>query len=153
MTSVVIQAEITGYSGLAVNLMGALDMDSGLLIVARELAMGERTDGAVIVSNDPRAEQRDSLFDEDRLQNAIRLFFRAQATGMIELLSAVSKFDPSHKIEANGLDENGSKYRLAPDVMNGNIAVLALVDAADRAYTAQKATDFSSELAELFMSI
>lgn len=153
MTTVRIQAEITGYSGKAANVLGALDMDSGLFIVARELAPNERIEGAIVVSNDPRSERRDSLFDEDKLQNAIRLFFRAQATGMIELLPNVAKFDPSHKIEANGLDENGSKYRLAADVGNGNIAVLALMDAADRAYGAQAATDFSDELADLFMSI
>ncbi len=153
MTTVRIQAEITGYGGRVANVLGALDMESGLFIVAKELAAAERVEDAIVVSNDPRAERRDSLFDEDKLQNAIRLFFRAQATSMIELLPNVTKFDPSHKIEANGLDEKGSKYRLSPDVSNGNVAVLALMDAADRAYGAQAATEFSDELAGLFMSI
>jgi hypothetical protein len=153
MITVRIQAEITGYGGSSANVLGALDMGSGLFIVAKELAYGERVEGAIAVSNDPRSEQRDSLFDEDKLQGAIRLFFRAKATAMIEMLPSVTKFDPSHKIEANGLDENGSKYRLSPDVSNGNMAVLALVDAADRAYKAQAATDFSDELAEFFLTI
>lgn len=153
MTTVRIQAAITGYGGKAANLLGALDMGSGLFIVAKELAQEERTDGAIVVSNDPRSERRDSLFDEEKLQNSIRLFFRAQANGMIELLPGVTKFDPSHKIEASGLDEKGSRYRLSPDVSNGNVAVLALMDAADRAYKAQAATDFSTELAEMFVTI
>lgn len=153
MTTIRIQAHVTGYSGKAANVLGALDMESGLFIVAKELGPDERMDDVIVVSNDPRAERRDSLFDEDKLQNSIRLFFRAQATGMIELLPGVSKFDPSHKIEADGVGENGSKYRLSPDISNGNVAVLALLDAADRAYKAQSATDFSDELADLFMSI
>lgn len=153
MSSVRIQAEITGYQGQAINLLGALDTDSGLFIVAKELPMGERIDGAMVVSNDPRSERRDSMFTEDKIQDAIRLFFRAQATGMIELLQSMSKHDPAHRIEAQGLDEHGTKYRLSPDVSNGNVAVLALIFAADNTYKAASATDFSNELAEMFMSI
>lgn len=153
MSSIRIQAEITGYQGQAINLLGALDTDSGLFIVAKELPIGERTEGAIVVSNDPRSERRDSMFTEDRIQEAIRLFFRAQATGMIELLQSMSKHDPAHRIEAGGMDENGTKYRLSPDVSNGNIAVLALLCTADITYKAESATDFSNELAEMFMSI
>ncbi|MEJ7804441.1 MAG: hypothetical protein WKG03_00755 [Telluria sp.] len=148
-----IQAEISGYGGPAVNVLGALDPESGLLIVARELKLGERLDDVLVVSNDPRAERRDRLFSEDDLQDAIRLFFRAQSTGMIELLPTVSKFEPAHKIESNGIDENGTKYRLSPDITNGNIAVLALTKLADATYRAQSATDFAEEMASLFLSI
>jgi len=148
-----LQAEVTGYGGPAANLLGALDADSGLLIVAKELKFGERLDGTMVTSNDPRSERRDRLFTEDDLQDAIRLFFRAQSTAMIELLSPVTKHEVAHKIEKNGVDENGTKYRLSPDITNGNVAVLALVAMADRAYKAQSATDFSQELADLFMSI
>jgi hypothetical protein len=134
-------------------LLGALDVDSGLFIVAKELKFGERPDGAVIVSNDPRSEQRDSLFTEEKLQDAIRLFFRAQATGVVELLPTVTKHEPSHRIESDGIGEKGTRYRLSPDITNGNVAVLALLSASDSTYRAQAATDFSTELAEMFMTI
>lgn len=153
MSSVRIQAEITGYQGKAVSLLGALDTESGLFIVAKELQVGDRPEGAIVVSNDPRSERRDSLFCEEKMQDAIRLFFRAQATGMVELLASMSKHDPAHRIEAGGLDEHGTKYRLSPDVSNGNVAVLALIHAADNAYKAQSVSDFSAELAEMFISI
>jgi hypothetical protein len=148
-----VQAEVTGYGGPAVNLLGALDPDSGLLIVAKELPIGERQDDATVTSNDPRAERRDRLFSEDDLQDAIRLFFRAKSTAMIELLPTVTKHEPAHKIETNGMDENGTKYRLSPDITNGNIAVLALAALADHAYKAQSATTFSNELADFFATI
>jgi len=148
-----LQAEVTGYNGPAVNLLGALDPDSGLLIVARELAVGERQDETMVTSNDPRSERRDRLFSEDDLQESIRLFFRAKSTAMIELLPTVTKHEPAHKIETNGMDEHGTKYRLSPDITNGNVAILALAALADRAYKSQAATSFSDELAELFASI
>jgi hypothetical protein len=151
--SIRLHAEVTGYGGPAASVMAALDPDSGLLVVAKELKLGERLDDVMVTSNDPRSERRDRLFTEDDLQDAIRLFFRAKSTGMIELLPTVAKHEPSHKIETNGMDENGTKYRLAAEITNGNIAILALVSLADRAYKAQSATDFSNDLAEMFMSI
>jgi hypothetical protein len=148
-----VQAEITGYKGPAVNLMGALDPASGLLVVARELKLGERIDGVIVTSNDPRSERRDRLFTEDDLQEAIRLFFRSQSTGMIELLPNVAKHEPAHRIENDGIGENGTKYRLNPDITNGAIAVLALVALADGTFKAQSATDFCNDLADMFASI
>lgn len=153
MTTIRIQAEITGYAGNPVNLLGALDTESGLFIIAKELKFGERMDGAVVVANDPRSERRDTLFAEDRLPDAIRVFFRAHSTGMLELHAAVAKHNPEHKIESDGLSESGTKYRLGADVSNGAIAVLALAHTAERTYAAQSATDFASELADLFASI
>lgn len=148
-----IQAEITGYGGPAVNLLGALDPDSGLLIVAKELKFGERMEGTIVVSNDSRSERRDKLFSEDDLQDAIRLYFRSLSTSLVELLPTVTKHEPGHRIENDGIGENGTKYRLSPDITNGNVAVLALTFVADSAYRAQAATDFSEELADLFTSI
>lgn len=153
MSTVLIQAEISGYQGRAANLLGALDTDSGMLVIARELALGEHKDGAIIISNDPRAERRDGLFSEDKLQDAIRLYFRLSATEMVELHDSMSKHNPAHKIQNDGVGEKGTKYLLSPEVTNGNVAVLALIEAADKTHKAQAASDFSGELASLFMSI
>jgi hypothetical protein len=151
--SIRIQAEISGYKGPAVNVLGALDPESGLFIVAKELKLGERLEGALVVSNDPRSQRRDRLFTEEDLQEAIRLFFRAQSNGLIELLPATTKHEPSHRIEADGIGEKGTKYRLSPDMTNGNIAVLALAATADGTFKAQAATDFCDELAAMFLTI
>jgi hypothetical protein len=153
VTTIRIQAEITGYGGPAANLLGALDSESGLLIVAKELDMGERQPDALVASNDPRSERRDRLFTEADLQDAIRLYFRATSTGMIELLANVAKHEVAHRIQKSGINENGTRYELSPEITNGSVAVLALVLLADNAYKAQSATDFSSELAEFFLSI
>jgi hypothetical protein len=152
MSAIVIQAQITGYDGRAVNLLGALDTDTGYIMVHEELRANERNETAIFVTNDPRAE-RDSLFTEEKLQEAIRLFFRAKASDLLELDESLSKHDPSHKIENDGVDERGSKYRLAPEITNGNVAVLAIMSAANGSYNAQAATDFSGEMAEMFLTI
>jgi len=153
MATVRIQSIATGYKGKAANLLGALDTETGLLIVARELPAGEVFAGAMLVTNDPRSEQRDSLFTEEKLQEAIRLFFRAKANGTIDIMSSLTKHDPEHMIEVQGIEERGSRYRLNPDFTNGNSAVLAMLEAAHRAHTAQEVADFSDELAEFFVTI
>lgn len=153
MATVRIQSIATGYKGKAANLLGALDTDTGLLIVAKELLPGQVAEGALLVTNDPRSEQRDSLFSEEKLQDAIRLFFRAKANGTFEVMAALTKHDPDHMIEVQSIEERGSRYRLNPDFTNGNAAVLAMLDAAHRAHTAQEVADFADELAEFFITI
>lgn len=152
MSAIVIQAQITGYAGRAVNLLGAVDTDSGYVMVHEELSVDTRDEKAVFVTNDPRAE-RDSLFTEEKLQEAIRLFFRARASGLLELDSSLAKHDPEHKIENDGVDEKGTKYRLDAEITNGNIAVLAMISAANATYGAQATADFAGEMAEMFLSI
>jgi hypothetical protein len=153
MATIRIQSVATGYKGKAANLLGALDTDTGLLVVAREMPPGQVFEGATVVTNDPRSGDRDSLFTEEKLQDAIRLFFRAKANGTIEIMSALTKHDPDHFIEVQGIEERGSRYRLNPDFTNGNAAVLAMLESAHRAYLAQEVTDFSDELAEFFVTI
>jgi hypothetical protein len=153
VTTIHLQAEITGYGGPAVNLLGGLDPESGLLIVAKELKMGERKPDALVVCNDPRSERRDRLFGEGDFQDAIRLYFRATSTGMIELVPNMAKHEVAHRIQKSGINENGTRYELSSDITNGSVAVLALTLLADNAYKAQSATEFANEMAEFFLSI
>ncbi|WP_175785278.1 hypothetical protein [Burkholderia ambifaria] len=153
MTMLLIQASITAYQGPSANLLGAYDSDTGLLIVERELARDERIDDAVFVTDDPRAEDRDRLFNEDNLQAAIRSFFRAKHSGLVELEKSVKRHDPEHKIEAEGVTEQGSKYRVNPEATNGQIAVLAMMDAVAVAGHAEAASDFADNLIDMFLTI
>lgn len=153
MSTIRIQAEITGYQGSSANVLGALDPDTGLFIVAKDQEFGSRLDGALVVSNDPRAERRDSLFGEDKMQDAIRTFFRIKAAGLFEILPAMARHDPTHKIEAESVSEYGTRYKVNPDISNGAMAVLALALMADTTYKAQAATSFANELADMFLTI
>lgn len=147
MTTILMQSEITGYQGAAVNLLAALDSESGLVIVSKELSPGERKAGAMIVSNDPRSETRDRLYTEDYFSDSIRSYFRSASSKMIELMPAVSKHDPKQYIETNGMGENGIRYRLNESVSNGNVAVLALVHSAEMMISAESANGMAEEMA------
>lgn len=153
MTMLLIQASVSAYLGPAVNLLGAYDSCSGLLIVERELARGERIADAVFVTDDARADDRDRLFDEDNLQTAIRSFFRAKHSGLVELEKAVMRHDPEHKIESDGVTEQGSKFRVNAEATNGQIAVLAMFDAIAIAGQAEIASEFSDDLIDVFLTI
>ncbi|ABO60642.1 hypothetical protein LA345_39150 (plasmid) [Burkholderia vietnamiensis] len=145
-----VQAIISGYQGAAVNLLGALDPKTGLFIVAKEQGIDERSDGALVVSNSTRMEDRDRLFDEDKLQRAIQLFFSLKGQGLLELLAAVTKHDPATRIESDGMSERGTRYRLAPEMSNGNIAVLAMIEAADMALAANTTIDTADDIAQMY---
>jgi hypothetical protein len=148
----IMQAEIGGYFGKSVNLIAALDPDSGLVIVSKELTLGERVPGAPFVTNDPRSE-RDRLFTEDRFSDAIRHYFRAISTGLLELTPAVPKHDPKHKIETDSMNENGARYRLHPDTSNGNVAVLAIMEASNLSRSAMGTSQAAMKMRDMFLSI
>ncbi|WP_454056818.1 hypothetical protein [Cupriavidus sp. Marseille-Q8015] len=150
--SVLIQAEISGYEGPAVNLLAALDTASGFLVIDAELPVGERVAGAMIVTNDPRAE-RDQLFTEEALQDAIRNFFRLTSLELVDMEPATAQHNPRNSIEAQGVDERGTRYRLMPGIRNGAIATLALVHAANAAYNFEAMNDFGADLVEMFATI
>jgi hypothetical protein len=153
MTALVhIQAEITGYAGQAVNLRAALDPASGYIMISKELPFGERIPGALVVTNNTRGE-RDRLFTEDDFSTAIRQYFSVQAMKLLELLSAVSKHDPQLKIQTAGFNEGGTRYELSTETTSGNVAVLAIINAAHLTQNANDAMDFAGEISDMFLSI
>lgn len=153
MTVIRVQAIISGYQGQAVNLIGAMHTEKGLFIIAKEQALGERTDGALIVSNNARLDGRDRLFDEDKLQRAIRLYFSLKGQGLLELLPAVMKHDPGNRIEADGMNERGTRYRLSPEITNGSVAILAMLEAADLAQAADTTSETASDIVDMYDSL
>jgi hypothetical protein len=149
---VTMQAEIVGYHGQAVNLRAMLDTASGFIIVSDEMPPGERVSGALVVTNDPRGE-RDRLFTEEAFQDAIRQFYSAKHTGLLEIMSQVAKHDPQARIQTSGFNESGTRYELSTDTTNGNVAILALVNAANVTLKANDAMDMGAEMASMFLSI
>jgi len=147
-----IQAEITGYGGQAVNLRAALDPASGYIIVSKELPFGERIPGALVVTNNSRGE-RDRLFTEEDFSTAIRQYFNVRAMKLIELLSAVTKHDPQSRIQTTGFNESGTRFELSTETSNGNVAVLAIINAASLSQNASDAMDMGSEMRDMFLSI
>jgi hypothetical protein len=68
-------------------------------------------------------------------------------------MSAVAKHDPQARIQTAGFNESGTRYELSPDTTNGNVAILALVNAANITLKANDAMDMGEEMAAMFLSI
>jgi hypothetical protein len=153
LSVITLQAAINGYKGPAANVLAAVDGSTGLVIVSQDVPIGERTPGALLVSNDPRAPERDLLFDEEMLASAIERYFRADSMGMVELLAAVQRHTPKNTIQVVGIDASGTRYQLSPDVTNGQVAVLAIMYAASNSLAIEETADFAQEMADMFMTI
>lgn len=153
MTTLAVQAQIVGYHGRPVNLLGMLDKQTGLILIGKELEANQCHDGAIFVTNDPQTALRDQLFETDHLRDAIELYFARDGSGRLAMVSSTERHKPAHKIERDGYDERGARYRLADDVSNGNVAVLAIVWTMTQADTAQDGIEFCEEMAAMFATI
>lgn len=126
MSHVLMRVNIAGYGGTAVSVFCAYDTESDMLAVSRE-ADYEPTarDGFLKITNQDRDAAYDALFTEELTRNAIGAFFELDALKLLAISPKVQRCNPSNKIERDGMDESGMKYRISPDVTNAQVAVLA----------------------------
>lgn len=129
--SIQIQAAIGGLgSGAGAEIVfGELDRPSGVLLIDAALALPPgmpeaRRGGCAVVTNNPSTDDRDELFTDVELRQAIEDYFAFSGRGLLVIEPAVARHDPRSKIEPDGLDERGRKYRIAPDMTNGQLAVI-----------------------------
>lgn len=146
-TPVKIRINIAGYSGSPVSLFCAFDPATDVLLVARsgDYEGGDR-DGFLKVTNIGSDAEFDQLFEGDQTKEAIEAYFEMDSMRMLTLGEAVQRFNPASQIERDGMDESGPKYRVAPSITSGQVAVLVACLAARRqrghAASAQAFKDF-----------
>lgn len=138
-----IQATISGYSGNPCSVLSAFYRETGILAVVKIHAYSEQPiKGASVITNVPRID-RDSWFDEKDLKDAIRsfksMFGRVSQDGSrgLELSPTVQRANPNLILDRNGIDVSGEKFKIAPDVTNEHIAVLATCLYVDRLETTE----------------
>lgn len=120
-----IMASISGYAGERVTLVAFLDPVTSVLAIAKPLLYREsREEGYAFVTN-TRSDAYDCLFTEEHWDEAIRAFKVSQGNETMTLADLTMRWQP--RIENDGVDEKGSKYRLHDDMTNGEVAILALV--------------------------
>lgn len=117
-------ASITGYGSEPISLAAFLDHATGVLAIIMPVNYREARDSDMAFVTNTKAPDYDCLFQEEHLADAIRAFREAEGTGMIALSDTTQRFRP--RIETDGVNESGQKYRLHPDLNNGEVAVLAL---------------------------
>ena len=147
MTPIKIRVNVAGYSGTPVSLYCAFDPATDVLLVARagDYEAGER-EGFLKVTNIVSDAAFDSLFEGDQTKEAIEAYFEMDSMRMLTLGEAVQRFNPASQIERDGMDEAGPKYRVAPSITSGQVAVLVACLTAHRqrghASAAQAFKDF-----------
>jgi hypothetical protein len=141
MEPILLQASVGGLaphaSDAAETVIGALDVPTGVLLVhsTRPVKRGTlevRQLGCAVATNNPATDDRDLLFQESDFRDAIGDYYSFAGRGLLVLADPVRKHDPSSKIEPDGLDERGRRYRFANDISNGQIAVVVMCWAALR---------------------
>lgn len=118
-----------GSSGMT--LFGELDVATGLLLIdeARSVAPGvpvARRGECAMLTNDATAPDYDALFTDADIRAAITDYYSFQGRSLLMLEDAVRQFDPGSKIEPDGIDEHGRKFRVAPDISDGQVAVMVM---------------------------
>lgn len=148
--SILLQVSIGGMSasGTGVTLFGELDRASSVLLIDlyRDIRPGEapkRAPGCAVLTNDPMSDDHDLLFTEDALRQAISDYYTFVGRDLLVLEPKVSRFNPQSAIEADGIDERGRKYRFAPGITNGQVAVVAMC------WFALQQSAFASQVAAL----
>lgn len=122
-----ILVSIGGYGGSGaepITLFANRDEATGVLVVLKQHEYTESPKpGHAFVTNMKLADY-DCLFKEEHLGEAIRAYKEAQGMDMIILAPDAQKYAP--RIQTDGIDTQGQKYRLHENMSNGELAVLAL---------------------------
>lgn len=141
------RVNVAGYKGAPASIFAAYDPSSEILLVAREAAYeGGVRDGFLKLTNQTRDAAHDAVFTEDDTRGAITSFFELEALKLITLGAAVQRCNPESKIERDGMDERGMKYRISPDISNAQVAVLFASLYAGRQRSLDVCGDFMAEM-------
>ena len=145
-----IQATISGYANKPCTVYAYFDKESGVLVVSKEVDFrADRFSDCVIISNTELPE-RESFFTPDRFNEGINSFFQMVSEDKIDIQDAASRCNPKNQIESDGINEMGKRvFRLANDITNGQIAVIAIAWYVSQALTIEKVLNFQDKLLEL----
>jgi len=142
-----IMASISGYSGERTTLIAFLDPATGVLAVVKHVVFREIADEGYAFVTNTRSDAYDSLFTEDHWEQAVRDFRIGEGNETLIFSDESSRFTP--RVETDGVDDKGQKYRLPSDLTNGEVAVLALVHFQQRQLAINVADDACDEWFDL----
>ncbi|POA45536.1 hypothetical protein C1893_23050 [Pseudomonas sp. MPR-ANC1] len=144
-----IMASVSGYTGESVTLVGLIDPATGVLAIAKSVKFRDVGDEGFAFVTNTRTEAYDSLFTEEHWAQAIRDYVIAQGCQTLAIADAASRWAP--RLETDGVDEKGQKYRLPEDLQNGEVAVLAMVHFQQRQRALNTADDAMDEWFDVVM--
>lgn len=144
------QVSIAGYNGPATTLNCVIIAAENVLVIAEEHPLEEtRRDGFGMVSNLDLAAV-DYRFTDQHMRDAINSFFVRDSQQTLDLVEKLARHAPHNAITKDGYDERGPRYRIAPDISNGQMAVLAACSFADVQSPVSKALSMMGDIAALY---
>lgn len=120
----------------------------GVLVVLEKVTYREVPDAGFAFVTNMRLENYDCLFKEEHLADAISAYKEGEGMGTIVLADDAARYRP--KIETDGVDTQGQKYRLHADIDNGQVAVLALAHFMSRQRGIETLGRMSDDIARLY---
>lgn len=127
-----VQANIGGFAGKPSSVFAAFDEDAGILVVAAAVDKAPRREGCILISTE-RRDDRDSLFQDGDLKQAIGAYFALKGrvaddgrSSCLRFTERAMRADPASTIESDGVDMSGPMYRIAAGASNAQIGALAV---------------------------
>lgn len=144
------RVNVAGYGGKPVSLFAVFAPDTGDLLCTDciDMEMGE-VKGFLHVSTTGAEVACDMRFTENDLSQAIQDFFMMDGMRAVFLDGNTQRLKPTNKIQADGVDVNGVKYKLDGDVQNSHVAILAACFAAQRQRQVANTMEAMDDLADL----
>jgi hypothetical protein len=144
-----IMASVSGYTGGSVTLVGFIDPATGVLAIVKSVKFREVADDGFAFVTNTKTEAYDCLFTEEHWAQAIRDYMIAEGSQTLAIADDATRWAP--RLETDGVDEKGQKYRLPADLQNGEVAVLAMVHFQQRQKALTIADDAMDEWFDLVM--
>lgn len=149
-----IQASIAGFSGSPITLLAVYDADSGIFFIAKQAkyTTDRSIEGALLVTNMdlPTADFR---FSDDDFKDSITSYFDLRSMGALDIDEDLQRWYPDNQIEVDRVDESGKKYRVSPEINNGQVAVLAIAACAAKQRSINAAMDMHAEIHDIYNDI
>lgn len=151
-----IQATFIGYGGDPCTVFSAYDSDTRVLVVGvKAKYRTERREGNVVITNDAGLS-RDELFSEDKLKLSIDAFFALRngiaadgGSSRITFADKAVSANPENAIEKDGVNDSGTKFRIAEGVTCAQMAVLATCLHAMKSDVIERAVTMAEQLDRL----
>lgn len=120
----------------------------GVLVVLDKVEYREIADEGFAFVTNLRLRDYDCLFKEEHLADAITAYKEGEGMNTIILADDVARHRP--RIETDGVDTQGQKYRLAADIGNAEVAVLALAHFMSRQRGIESLAPMGDAIARLY---
>lgn len=154
-----IQVSIGGFAAQATTIIGQLNERTGVLVLVKEVKYREtripqksEQDPVFALVSNLDLPDLDFRFEDTHVRDAIRSYFTRKSQMTLDIVpdQGLQRHMPDMKIEMEKVDEGGRRYRVAPDITNGQIAILAAVAFVDRQQALPAAISMADELADFY---